>query len=229
MGWFSTIVKVAYTAAGMYLASQKSDDIESGSDVVSTDIGVFTFTKNVQTGQASLKNNSEAKYYAYFSITNNDGSLSSKHLLIDGKGESDVTEIMGKYVNGQITYAPYETGGETKESLLSFSAETMFNRKLEFNDDDSAVTYVLEQNNEHTQLIFSSPEKFASFQLTFVDKNGTSFIINDLKIDEVRGFYEARVDIPKGCSPELPYNNLRLQVTIPEETSNLIEAELASR
>lgn len=229
MGWFRTLVKVTHAATGAFLKNtgQSASSTQINADTFSTEIGVLRFTTNVEAGQTKLKNNSGEAQYVYFSATNNDGSLSSKHLIIAGHDEQIVTEDMSKYIEGQITYAPYN--GEGTKDILSFTAETMFNRSLTLNDDDSAIQYVLEQNKEETQLIFTSDKEFEAFEMSFVDKNGISFQVSDLKIDAVRNFYEARVDIPKGCSQKLPYTNLQLQVTIPKETSQLIQAELARR
>lgn len=205
-------------------SSLQAEGVQANADQVSTDIGVFTFTKNVKTGKAVVRNNAKIEHYVYFSVTNNDGSLSSKHLLIDGETQKDVTALMTRYVEGQITYAPF--AGDGPQDVLSFSAETMFNRRLEFNDDDSQVQYILEQNVECTQLIFSSKHPFGPFEMTFSDKNGVNFNVRDSTIDEVQDLHVAQVDIPKGCSHELPYTNLQLQVTIPEKTSRLIRDEM---
>jgi len=219
MGWFSTVLKVVHTTSGLLLKTVGAEYNQDATGNVTTTIGALTFTfiSDAESKKTTVQNSDNVEYYIYFSRVEDNGFLSCAQKLIQPNEIIDVTNLMAKYRDGHITYVPFSTG--SKGRVISFTAEYILHDETIFStDDDSQQQYVLTRNNEGDMFIFSATQEFDSFEISFTDKNNINFNLRDVKIDTVGAkphvLYEARVNLPPGCSNNYPFKDVRINMSI---------------
>lgn len=219
MGWFSTVLKVVHTTSGLLLKTVGAEYNQDATGNITTTIGALTFTfiSDVQSKKTTVYNSDNVEYYIYFSRVEDNGFLSCAQKLIKPNQEINVTDLMAKYRDGHITYVPFSA--DSNGRVISFTAEYILHDETIFStDDDPRQQYVLTRNKESDMFIFTATQEFDSFEISFTDKNNINFNLRDVKIDKVGTnpylLYEARVNLPPGCSNNYPFKDVRINMSI---------------
>ena len=218
MGWGFTLLKVAHAATGFLLKNlAEGNQVENQPDEVITSIGAMTFIRNFKMQQTYIQNNEPDDHYIYFSRVESDGSLKCAMDIIKGSERKLYTKFMADYIEGHITYSPVDSRQSSEQSIVTFTAEYILKDKTEFLEEiKSHFKYELTMSKDKKMMIFTCKKEFISFEISFTDRKNITYHLKDVEIDPVSDLWEARVDLPKGCSTHYPFKDVRIDITIPE-------------
>ncbi|WP_254566041.1 hypothetical protein [Oscillatoria sp. HE19RPO] len=217
MSFFSVITKVAKIGGAILTKIGEMESLNNPENKPpNVKFGDVTWIYDREKGSTHAANFDSGESVISYSLTSNDGVLSTLVQPIEYGQTYDATSDLNEFGNGEISIVPGQEDSEAlgnppTRKLLSYVG-TLFIGKV-------ALTRSISFEKTDKGFKIDSPFQFDEVSVTYKDKEGNDFTlngkVNQKTSDSNDNSCVAEIPFPNGSSHELPLSNLSISITMP--------------